>query len=921
MEEKKIKTDEEMIVCPSCAGTGKEGVGLDCSACGGIGLGHFYKDHFFYWRPQIGFAVIELDHFRKQANLLINLIAFGIGFIGLACLFVWFYNVSSHSVRIEDFAFWQQAHWLLAIFWLSTFADFFIIYRFARDLMEQGRVKIFRFGQKESQGTSISQLSNWEELRQADSRSVVDVSKAYSPEAYSAIEEAYLFARRLRHGTLLPIHVFFTLLGTREASAIFTRLNADFEKLFDRLKAHIGEIEPSDQSTALSSLCKEAFVEAYIDSSEWDQKKVTPKNLIFRMIAKEPLLAEILSDMEIDQSMIANVIAWFSINERQVSAYQHFRSLARFKPSNNMDRAYTSVATPVLNSFAYDLTVAAKWSKLDFCVDREKETQELWDILSSGANSVLFYGPDGVGKNTFVSGLAQRMVEENVPKFLLDKRLIELDVARLVSGVTASQAEGRLMMILDEVNKAGNIALYINGLEKMVGITDGSEGSMDLAEVLNSAIGRRMLYVFASTTSENYLRHIEGRSLDANMAKIEIREPKGDQAIQIIESKIAGLEKRFGVYYSYSAIEKAVILSDKYMHDSYLPAKAIQILEKAGARSAKNDKDLPIIDGEQVARIISEITEIPITKVTATEGKELLNLEERMHERMVGQHEAIKMVASSLCRARTQLREGVRPIASFLFLGPTGVGKTELAKTVAHTYFGDEKYMLRIDMSEYQHKDSIVKLIGDSDGTKGHLTELVRKSPFSLILLDEIEKAHPDILNLFLQVMDDGRLTDGQGRLIDFTNNVIIATSNVGADYIQEEIFKGTGIDKISTELINNHLNKVMRPELINRFDGIVVFEPLSLGNVVEIARLMLKKVGKLLAGKGMEMKIEDEGLRSLAKLGFDPKFGARPLRRVIQDKIEDQIANKILAGELKRRDTVVISGEASVSIEKGAPV
>ncbi len=288
---------------------------------------------------------------------------------------------------------------------------------------------------------------------------------------------------------------------------------------------------------------------------------------------------------------------------------------------------------------------------------------------------------------------------------------------------------------------------------------------------------------------------------------------------------------------------------------------------------------------------------------------------------MISQEEAVKMVSASLRRARTELREGVRPIANFLFLGPTGVGKTELAKTVTDVFFGNEKYMIRIDMSEYQHPDSIKKMIGDASGIKGHLTESVRKTPFSLILLDEIEKAHPDIMNIFLQVMDDGRLTDGQGRLIDFTNSIIIATSNAGANYIQDEIHKGTDIGIIRTTLINDYLNKVIRPELINRFDGVIVFEPLSLENVVDITRLMLKNIKKLLLAKGMELQTEEDGLRVLAKLGFDPKFGARPLRRLLEDRIENQIANKILSGELKRRDTVIINKDANVVIEKAPEI
>jgi ATP-dependent Clp protease ATP-binding subunit ClpA len=325
-----------------------------------------------------------------------------------------------------------------------------------------------------------------------------------------------------------------------------------------------------------------------------------------------------------------------------------------------------------------------------------------------------------------------------------------------------------------------------------------------------------------------------------------------------------------------------------------------------------------LVSQEDIAQVISETTGIPVTKVGEAESQKLLNLEDQIHERMINQKEAVKMVSASLRRARTELREGTRPIANFLFLGPTGVGKTELAKSVSQIYFGSEDYMIRVDMSEYQHPDSIKKMIGDASGAKGYLTEKVRKQPFALILLDEVEKAHPDILNLFLQVMDDGRLTDGQGRTIDFTSSIVIATSNAGAQYIQDAVKADVSMEEMKNTLVNEHLVKVMRPELVNRFDGVIVFEPLSFENVVDIAHLMLHKIAKMLEGKGIDFRAEEDGVRILAQEGFDPKFGARPLRRLLQDKVEDKIANKILQGELKRRDTVVINQRASVVVEKG---
>jgi ATP-dependent Clp protease ATP-binding subunit ClpA len=370
----------------------------------------------------------------------------------------------------------------------------------------------------------------------------------------------------------------------------------------------------------------------------------------------------------------------------------------------------------------------------------------------------------------------------------------------------------------------------------------------------------------------------------------------------------------------YGALEQAVIMSSRYLHDKFLPLKAIDLLEKAALVASNNFKNDPakfFCGREEVAAAVSQLTGIPVSKVTVSESQKLLNLETEIHKRLVDQKEAVSAVAASLRRARAELKDSKRPIASFLFLGPTGVGKTELAKSVSEVYFGDEDYLVRLDMSEYQSPDSVRKMIGDSDGTLGYLTEAVRKKPFALVLLDEIEKANPDILNLFLQLLDDGRLTDGQGRTISFSESIIIATSNIGAVYIQEQIRAQTAVNIIKQELIDNQLNKYMRPELINRFDGIIVFKPLSEEDLFAITTLMLKKIKKSLADKGIGLKADKEGVTLLAHEGYDPKFGARPLRRLLQDKIEDKIANKILAGDLKRRDTVIINGHAEVEVEK----
>lgn len=914
MEDKK---KDQFIICPKCLGSGKNKLGTDCTYCRGKGLGLFFNRNFLYFGLRLGTAVIELKHLRKKIHLIINLVSFAIGFTGLLSLAFWVYKVSLDASDLHVFAFWQQQNIFILIFWLSLIADMFIYYRISEEERLKHKIKPLTYPLKNK---PLKIPKDWKSLNLSRFKKL-DVVGGYSDSALKVLEESFELAKKLGHNEIDPFHIFFASFKDREVAACFSRLNINSEKLIAKLKKHISLLPQGGGKIDFSLESKEVLVKAYIGAYNFGQKKVSPKNFIIPILEAKNILKEILYDFEVDTDKIFNVILWFVINEKQIENYKTFKKQARFKPSTNMDRAYTSVATPILNRLAYDLTLAAKWGRLEYCVAREKEIEKAWQYLESGENGILLVGAEGVGKNTLISGIAQLMVREDVPKFLQDKRLVELDAARLISGASPAQAQGRMMSVINEITRAGNIVLYIKDIENLIGISSGAEESLDLSEVLSSALERKNIYCFASVTNENYIKYVEGKSLGNVMAKLEVKEPKDNQAIQIIESKIGYFEGKYKVYFSYNAIETVIKLSEKFIHDQYLPQKAVKILEMVAVQVAKEKGENAIVSKDDIARVIGEMTGIPVTKISETESQQLLKLEDRIHERMVNQKEAVKMVSASLRRARTELRKGNRPIANFLFLGPTGVGKTELAKAVSQVYFGDEDYMLRVDMSEYQHPDSIKKMIGDASGAKGYLTEKVRKSPFSLVLLDEVEKAHPDILNLFLQVMDDGRLTDGQGRTIDFTNAIIIATSNAGAHFIQDEILKGSDIEFIKTKLINEHLSQIMRPELINRFDGVIVFSPLSRENVVDICKLMLKGIAKLLEEKGINFEVDENGVRILSELGFDPKFGARPLRRLLQDRVEDAIANKILEGLLKRRDTVIIDEKGNVQIKKGVEI
>lgn len=872
-------------------------------------LGAWFLGSFLFWDKNLKKSLIILERSKKNAEKIMEFFTWIIIFAGWLAYGFWiFYNQTELiSDPIKLLLFWNQSDPLIFIFLLSLWFDLFLLYKKSEAKASKDKINYKKF--------------SLESGKENNKKKKYNVSKAYSEESLKVIDDAYLIASKLNQSELTVIHLFRALLKVKEVQTLFIRLNIDAKKLVELVDHRL--VLPQDnkiKSLTLAPALEEIFILSFVEAHNLNQVSVEPLNLISFCYKKDPRLAEILYDLEIDEDKITNTVKWLRVNKLMLNRYNDYRRLALFKPGSDMDRAYTAIATPTLDHFSHDITSKSKYGFSDICVGRDKEINYIFESFGGGHSGVLLVGPTGIGKSTIISGLAQLMVEEKVPNYLKDKRLVELDVPSLISGVDASQAEERLLTAINEINRSGNIILYIDNVENLIGISAGSKESMDLSDVLAEALSRNHLMCLTSATSENYEKYIENKSLGNVLTTIGVKEPEFNETVQILESKVGIFESKYDVFIVYSALEQAVRMSERYLHDKFLPLKAIDLLEKAAlitSKNAQNDPSKSFCSHDEVAAAIGEITGIPVSKVTVNESKKLLSLETEIHKRLIGQEEAVKAVAASLRRARAQLKEGKRPIASFLFLGPTGVGKTELAKAVSEVYFGDEDYLVRIDMSEYQYPDSVKKMIGDSDGTLGYLTEAVRKKPFSLILLDEVEKAHPDILNLFLQLLDDGRLTDGQGKTISFTESIIIATSNIGAVYIQDQIKINTNINLIKQELIDNQLNKYMRPELVNRFDGIIVFKPLSESDVVSVTTLMLKKIKKTLSDKGINLKADKDGVLILAHDGYDPKFGARPLRRLLQDRIEDDIANKLLSGDLKRRDTVVINSHAEIEIEK----
>ena len=642
-------------------------------------------------------------------------------------------------------------------------------------------------------------------------------------------------------------------------------------------------------------------------------------------------------------------------------------------------------STPTLDKFSRDLTELARQGKLDPVIGRAKEIETVIEILSRRKkNNPVLIGEPGVGKTAIVEGLAQRIVRGEVPEILRNKRLVELNVNSLVAGTKyRGEFEERVKAILDEIlAHQDELILFIDEIHTIVGAGQ-AEGGMDLANAFKPALARGELHLIGATTLNEYQKYIEkDAALERRFQPVFIAEPTVEQTIQILK----GLRDRFEAHHKVRITDEAIVaaaeLSDRFITGRYLPDKAIDLIDQAAARvriqatsrpaevqeleaqlqELKRELDyatsrkqfdrakeleariketekaleeatekwkksvaseIPEVRAEHVAEIISRLTGIPVSELTQEERERLLKLEEKLHERVVGQDEAVRAVAAAVRRSRAGLKEKHRPIATFLFLGPTGVGKTELAKALAWAVFGDEDALIRLDMSEYMERHTVSRLIGAPPGYVGYeeggqLTERVRRRPYSVILLDEIEKAHPDVHNILLQVFDDGRLTDGKGRTVDFSNTIIIATSNLGSELIQRNLSAPPG-QKLSYEELKEKLMEILRrhfrPEFLNRIDEIIVFHALTKEQIKDIVKLQLERVKRMARGQGIELEFDESLVEHLAEVGYRPEFGARELRRKIQTEVENPLAEEMLSGRLTRGDKVLVRYDGEKTI------
>ncbi|MDB5055588.1 MAG: ATP-dependent Clp protease ATP-binding protein [Bacilli bacterium] len=795
-------------------------------------------------------------------------------------------------------------------------------------------------------------------------------------------------AVRLGHNNIGTEHILLGLIRESEgiAAKALVALNLGLEKIQDEVESLIGRGQEQPTNIAYTPRAKKVIELSMDEARKLGHTYVGTEHILLGLIREgEGVAARVLNNLGVSLNKARQQVLQLLGSSEVVSSHHG-------SPAN--------ANTPTLDGLARDLTAYAKEGHLDPVIGRSKEIERVIQVLSRRTkNNPVLIGEPGVGKTAVAEGLAQKIINNEIPETLRDKRVMTLDMGSVVAGTKyRGEFEDRLKKIMDEIRTAGNIILFIDELHTLIG-AGGAEGAIDASNILKPALARGELQCIGATTLDEYRKYIEkDAALERRFQPIQVDEPTKEEAVQILFGLRDRYEAHHRVKITDEAIYQAVKLSDRYITDRFLPDKAIDLIDEAGSKvrlrsytvppslkqmenkleDVRKEKDSAVqsqefekaaslrdkeqklreeldvtknewkekqgrtdseVTPEDIAQIVASWTGIPVSQLAEEETERLLKMESILHERVIGQDEAVKAVSRAIRRARAGLKDPKRPMGSFIFLGPTGVGKTELARALAGSMFGDENAVIRIDMSEYMEKHSTSRLVGAPPGYVGYeeggqLTEKVRRKPYSVVLLDEIEKAHPEVFNILLQVLEDGRLTDSKGRTVDFRNTLIIMTSNVGAEMIRKNSSLGfTAANDAGKDYTNMkdkviaELKKSFRPEFLNRIDESIVFHSLDEEHILRIVTLMAEDLRLRLKEQEIDFVLSDEAKQFLAKAGFDPTYGARPLRRAIQKHIEDHLSEELLKGTISKGDSltfevkdgelIVLNNQEEVSAKK----
>ena len=798
----------------------------------------------------------------------------------------------------------------------------------------------------------------------------------FTERAQKAILLAQEEAQSLQHNYVGTEHLLLGLLQEGEgiAAKALIGLGIGVEDLKSRIQTMIGGgSEEGAQLLGFTPRTKRVFELSFAEARTLGHNYIGTEHLLLGLLREgEGIAAKLLVDSGVSLSKAREEIMKLlgtSIPNRDAEGNHH---------------AGNNKGTPVLNEYGRDLTEMAKEGKLDPVIGREKEIARVIQILSRRTkNNPCLIGEPGVGKTAIAEGLAQRIMEGNIPELLRNKRVVTLDLASMIAGAKyRGEFEDRLKKVMEELRKSGDVILFIDEMHTIIG-AGAAEGAIDASNILKPALSRGELQAIGATTLDEYRKHIEkDPALERRFQPITVEEPTVEESVQILKGLRDRYEAHHRVKITDGALQAAAELSHRYISDRFLPDKAVDLIDEAASKvrlqmvtqppelkdleekleellkekeesisaqdfekaarirdeekkvkdelaNRKNNwrvghTDQATVGEEEIAAIVSDWTGIPVNKMAQGESEKLLNIENILHVRVIGQEEAVKAVSKAVRRARVGLKDPKRPIGSFIFLGPTGVGKTELSKALAEALFGDENAMIRIDMSEYMEKHTVSRLVGSPPGYVGHeeggqLTEKIRRKPYSVILFDEIEKAHPDVFNILLQILDDGRLTDAKGRTVDFKNTVVIMTSNVGAHTIKkqgslgfranEEDEKRDAYEKMK-ENVTGELKRTFRPEFLNRIDETIVFHALEEEHIQHIVELMIKDLSNKMEELNISLNVSQEAKKLLAEKGFDQAYGARPLKRAITKMVEDGLSEEMLRGKITKDDHILVDVE-----------